>query len=232
LKYPSTLPCVHHYNVQTKRFKKIVFDQKNGVKTGQGEKDGKKLHRFGKTVNLMAKNKQSRVNVIDNVYANEHMQTGTLDAPSPAAPPRSPAAKKKPAANKQPDPPFNFEALTSQYKIGIVRNGISKKQLEAIKSETDLDYRTLSSLLSVSRTTLLSKKGDDKFDQPTSERIMLLAELLSYGREVFESKELFNRWIRKESLALGGKSPLEMLDTLYGIEEVKKELGRIAYRAC
>ena len=58
---------------------------------------------------------------------------------------------------------------------------------------------------------------------------MLLAELLSYGREVFESKEVFNRWIRKESLGLGGRSPLEMLDSLYGMEEVKKELGRIEY---
>lgn len=147
-----------------------------------------------------------------NAYADEHALTRKRKTPLPVA-----------------AQPFNFESLTSQYKIGIVRNGISKNQLEAIKSETDFDYRTLSSLLSVSRTTLIKKKGDDKFDQPTSERIMLLAELLSYGREVFESKELFNRWIRKESLGLGGRSPLEMLDTLYGMEEVKKELGRIEY---
>ena len=155
-----------------------------------------------------------------NAYADEHTQTGILEAPLPVFPPRT---------TDQAGAPFDFESLSSQYKIGIIKNGISKKQLEAIKSETDFDYHTLSSLLSVSRTTLIKKKGDDKFDQPTSERIMLLAELLSYGREVFESRECFNTWIKKPSLALGGKAPLEMLDTPYGIEEVKKELGRIEY---
>jgi uncharacterized protein (DUF2384 family) len=46
---------------------------------------------------------------------------------------------------------------------------------------------------------------------------------------VFECREIFNIWIRIPSNGLGGKSPLDLLDTLYGIEEVKKELGRIEY---
>jgi putative toxin-antitoxin system antitoxin component (TIGR02293 family) len=127
------------------------------------------------------------------------------------------------------DKPLNFESLPSHNKIGLVKNGISKKQLEAIKSEADFDYCTLSNLLSVSRTTLIRKKGEEKFDVSTSERIMRLAEILCYGREVFESRKIFNIWIRIPSSSLGGKSPLELLDTLYGIEEVKKELGRIEY---
>ncbi|THU31154.1 DUF2384 domain-containing protein [Niastella caeni] len=151
---------------------------------------------------------------------DEHTETSTLSVPSPVF-----TTRERQAQNG----PFNFESLTSQYKIGIVRNGITKKQLEAIKSETDLDYHTLSNLLSVSRTTLIKKKGDDKFDLPTSERIMLLAELICYGQDVFESKDLFNTWLKKPSIALGNKAPLELLDTLYGIEEVKKELGRIEY---
>jgi len=125
--------------------------------------------------------------------------------------------------------PFHFHSLSLQYKIGIIRNGITKKQLEAIKSETDFDYRTLSSVLLISRTTLIKKKGDEKFDQPTSERIMRFAEFLSYGRDVFESRERFQAWLRHPATSLGGRAPIELLDTLYGIEEVKKELGRIEY---
>jgi putative toxin-antitoxin system antitoxin component (TIGR02293 family) len=151
---------------------------------------------------------------------DEQTGTGTLTVPKPAFESR---------AIHNPTGPFNFESLTSQYKIGIIKNGITKTQLEAIKSETDFDYHTLSNLLAVSRTTLIKKKGEDRFDQPTSERIMLLAELLSYGREVFESKERFNTWLKEPSSALSGKAPLELLDTLYGIDEVKKELGRIEY---
>src|SRR5687767_987897 len=143
---------------------------------------------------------------------DEHTQTETLEAPPPAISKRT---KHKPAG------PFNFEALTSQYKIGIIKNGITKTQLEAIKSETDFDYNTLSSLLLVSRTTLIKKKGDEKFDQPTSERILILAEFISFGQEVFESRERFNTWIKEPSIALGNKAPLELLDTVYGIEVVK-----------
>lgn len=175
----------------------------------------------------MAGNKKHHANTnhfpgngVAHAYADDHTQTETLSVPKPSIAPR---------LNSQTTGPFNFDSLTSQYKIGIIRNGITKKQLEAIKSETDLDYHTLSNLLSVSRTTLIKKKGDEKFDQPTSERIMLLAELLSYGRDVLEGKERFNAWIKMPSLTLGGKAPLELLDTLYGIEEVKKELGRIEY---
>jgi|GEM_PF-1460139 len=161
---------------------------------------------------------------------NEHQpheityaQTGILETVEPEA------ALPHPLPIERELPTLQFDALSSQYKIGIIKNGISKKQLEAIKSETNLNYGTLSNLLSISRTTLINKKGDDRFDPSTSERIMRLAELLCYGREVFESREIFNIWIRIPSSALGGKSPLDMLDTLYGIEEVKKELGRIEY---
>lgn len=175
----------------------------------------------------MAGNKKNHANSNLHVVKNpghslpaELTVTNTLEEPKPKYTTRTPS---------KPSGPFNFESLTSQFKIGIIKNGITKTQLEAIKSETDFDYHTLSTLLAVSRTTLIKKKGEEKFDQPTSERIMLLAELLSYGRDVFESKELFNIWLKNPSSAMSGKAPLELLDTLYGIEEVKKELGRIEY---
>jgi putative toxin-antitoxin system antitoxin component (TIGR02293 family) len=123
----------------------------------------------------------------------------------------------------------NVNRLPATDKIGLIKRGFSKEQLEGIKKESDLDYDTLSSLLSVSRATLLKKKGADKFDQSTSERIMLLADLIAYGQDVFEDKEQFNSWLKKPNKALGMKAPLEIMDTLYGIEEVKKELGRIEY---
>lgn len=120
-------------------------------------------------------------------------------------------------------------SLSASDKILLIRGGLSKNQLEDIKLSANLDYDTLTSILSVSRAKLLNKKGAEKFDHLTSERIMLLAELISFGQEVFGDKNLFNRWIRKKSVAFGDKAPLELMDTVYGIEEVKKELGRIEH---
>ena len=121
------------------------------------------------------------------------------------------------------------KGLTAADKIGIIRAGVSKKQLTEIKEEMDLDYDELSAVLSTSRATLIKKKNTEKFDSQISERIVLLNDVLGYGREVFEDNNNFNEWLRTPSEALGNVTPLSMMDTLYGIDEVKKEIGRIAY---
>jgi putative toxin-antitoxin system antitoxin component (TIGR02293 family) len=119
--------------------------------------------------------------------------------------------------------------LTSTDKIGIIRAGVTKKELTLIKEEMDLDYDELSEVLSTSRATLINKKNTEKFDSRTSERIVLLNDVLGFGREVFDDNDHFNEWLRTPSEALGNVTPLSLMDTLYGIDEVKKEIGRIAH---
>ena len=114
-------------------------------------------------------------------------------------------------------------------KIDAIKNGITKEELEALKDQSALDYDTLATILNVAKATLHNKKGKEKFDQYISERIFLLADLYSYGYEAFESKENFNQWMKTANRSLGGVPPLSMLDTLYGLEEVKHLIGRIEY---
>jgi len=112
-------------------------------------------------------------------------------------------------------------------KIDFIKGGASKNDLVKIKDELDVDYDKLSHILSVSRAKLLSKKPKEKFDQVTSERIMLLSDLIGFGEHVFEDRNKFQEWLKRENKALGNKSPIEMMDTVYGIQEVKNEIGRI-----
>lgn len=123
----------------------------------------------------------------------------------------------------------DLHRLPSAAKIGHIKRGISKLYLVNIKDAINLDYDTLGRILSVSRAKLLSKKPEEKFDQLTSERIMLLADVFSYGLEVFGEKDRLTAWLKRPSKALGDKSPVDMMDTVYGIQEVKNELGRIEY---
>ena len=98
-----------------------------------------------------------------------------------------------------------------------------------IKHEMNLDYDELSEILSTSRATLINKKNSEKFGSQISERLVQLNDVVAYGREVFEDNDNFNEWLRTPSEALGNVTPLSIMDTLYGIDEVKKEIGRIAY---
>ncbi|NII28584.1 DUF2384 domain-containing protein [Pseudoflavitalea sp. X16] len=119
--------------------------------------------------------------------------------------------------------------MTPLEKMDIARMGISKKDLENLKEKTRLDYDKLAIALAVTRATLINKKGDEKFNTSLSERIIDLANLYSYGYEVFEDENRFNQWMFRPNSALGGQAPYDLIDNQFGREEVRDIIGRIAY---
>lgn len=123
----------------------------------------------------------------------------------------------------------SFQGMGAFEKINLIKAGISKKELEEIKKTAGLDYDQLAEVLSVTRATLINKKGKDKFGGPLSERIIGVADVYAYGYEVFEDKAAFNRWVHMPNRALGGIVPYSLLDNQYGREEVKNIIGRISY---
>ena len=119
--------------------------------------------------------------------------------------------------------------LSSFEKMHIVRDGVSKKDLELLKSKADLDYTMLAKALSVTRATLINKKRGEKFNSGLSEKILGMADLYSYGFEVFENEDRFNQWMARPNKALGGQVPYDLIDNHFGREEVKNLIGRIDY---
>lgn len=119
--------------------------------------------------------------------------------------------------------------MTTFEKMEATRKGISKKEFEELKKRAGLDYDQLSHILQVARATLIAKKGSEKFPPLLSEKIMSVADIYSYGYDVFGSEQEFNKWIFQPIIALGGKSPYEIMDNIYGREEVKHIIGRIEY---
>jgi putative toxin-antitoxin system antitoxin component (TIGR02293 family) len=125
------------------------------------------------------------------------------------------------------DKPENL--MTPIEKMDVVRIGVSKKDLESLKKIAGLDYDQLAKALSVTRATLINKKREEKFNTVLSERIVGLADIYSYGYDVFEDEERFNLWIFRSNKALGGKTPYDLLDNQFGREEVKSIIGRIEF---
>ncbi|HLV93272.1 MAG TPA: antitoxin Xre/MbcA/ParS toxin-binding domain-containing protein [Aequorivita sp.] len=119
--------------------------------------------------------------------------------------------------------------MTSFQKMQIVRDGVTKTYLTKLKEETSLDYDALAQALSVTRSTLINKKGDQKFSDHISERIIAVAEIYSFGYEVFEDKDNFNQWMFSSNQALAGSKPFELMDNQFGREEVRNLIGRIAH---
>lgn len=119
--------------------------------------------------------------------------------------------------------------MTPLEKMDKVRYGLSKRDLENLKSRTKLDYDKLSKALSVTRATLINRKGAQKFSPSISERIFSLADIYSYGYSVFQDETKFNKWMFSANQALGGKMPYDFIDNVFGREEVKNIIGRIDF---
>jgi putative toxin-antitoxin system antitoxin component (TIGR02293 family) len=127
------------------------------------------------------------------------------------------------------DAQMPIHSLTSIQKMDIVENRISKNYLVLFKKLANLDYDALALALSVTRATLINKKGSEKFSDTISEKILALADLYSFGYEVFEEKEKFNQWMFFPNQALGGKVPFDFTSNQYGREEIHNLIGRVAY---
>ena len=119
--------------------------------------------------------------------------------------------------------------MTSLEKMHVVKSGVSKKDLESLKEKTALDYDKLARALSVTRATLINKKKEEKFNAVLSERIVGLADIYSYGYEVFEDEVRFNQWMFRPNLALNGQAPYSLIDNQFGREEIRNIIGRIEY---
>lgn len=79
------------------------------------------------------------------------------------------------------------------------------------------------------RTIIRYREQNKKFDPLQTDRIILLEHLYDFGLSVFGNENTFNHWLTNKNLALGGRTPKELLVTSFGINMVKDEIGRIAH---
>lgn len=114
--------------------------------------------------------------------------------------------------------------------IRLTREGVSYADFENITSESVFTMDQWVTFLHISERTLQRYKKDNKsFESLQSEKILELLLLQEYGQKVFEQAESFKIWLNSTSLALGGIAPISLLDSSFGIQMVKDELGRIEH---
>lgn len=112
-----------------------------------------------------------------------------------------------------------------------VKRGVTNYLFQEIKANAPFDEKQWSHFLNLNIRTLQRYKSDKThvFKPILSERIFELAEVVSLGNMVFDSREDFHNWLTTPSLALGKEEPINLLDNSYGIGLVIAELNRIEY---
>jgi putative toxin-antitoxin system antitoxin component (TIGR02293 family) len=114
--------------------------------------------------------------------------------------------------------------------IDLVREGVSAKDFDAIVDKTPFTPAEWAGFLQLSERTMQRYRESRKPFQPIqSERIVELAMLYNYGLQTFGEQQKFNAWLEARSLALGGRTPKELLDTKFGISMIRDALVRIEH---
>ncbi|PYT35942.1 MAG: toxin-antitoxin system antitoxin component family protein, partial [Acidobacteria bacterium] len=60
-------------------------------------------------------------------------------------------------------------------------------------------------------------------------RLYRLARIVALAKHYLGNEEAAHRWLKRANRALGGRTPLALIDTELGARAVENVLGRIAY---
>ena len=111
--------------------------------------------------------------------------------------------------------------------ISLTREGIKKSTLKSLAEYLGISMDTMSNLLHTSHRNIQRKDEDELLDTLKTEKVLELAAFAQRGIGVIGSKDAFIEWLHSPLSSLGNKSPLDFLDTSFGIQMVSKILGRL-----
>ncbi len=113
--------------------------------------------------------------------------------------------------------------------IQTIREGLPYPLFSRIQEITPFSEDDWAQYLNLSKKTLQRHRNDENylFKPIHTEKIIELAEVTNFGKEVFDSTEQFYLWLNTPSFALGNLKPAELLKDSYGKELVMAELNRI-----
>lgn len=113
--------------------------------------------------------------------------------------------------------------------IEVTRKGLPKSVVRTISNILSISMEKMSELIHVSYRTIQRKSDKDLLNVYSTEQILEIADVISRGIEVLGSIEAFSVWLRKELRVLNYKTPLDFLDTTFGVKLIKETLGRIEH---
>ena len=111
--------------------------------------------------------------------------------------------------------------------IALVRQGISAASVDAAVRVMGIGQTELARALDIPERTLARRKKEGVLSSDESGKMVRLAQVIERAVEVFEDEAAALSWLKNPNAALGGSSPLSLLDTELGSLAVANTLGRI-----
>lgn len=114
--------------------------------------------------------------------------------------------------------------------VDATRKGLPAISALRLAQAGGLNDQQLAGALGVSTRTLARKKRKSRLNAVESDRVVRLGRVLSLALEVFANKKVATiEWLHDPIIALGGKAPVDFLDTDAGLRRVEQVLVHLDY---
>jgi putative toxin-antitoxin system antitoxin component (TIGR02293 family) len=113
--------------------------------------------------------------------------------------------------------------------IGLIERGVPLASLSVLAEQEGLGPDDIDRLIIPRRTLSHRKARNQPLNRTESERAIRIASITSLAEETFANSEKARIWLRRETAALGGKRPLDLLETEPGARTVEQLLYRIGH---
>lgn len=128
---------------------------------------------------------------------------------------------------------LNYDAVDDRDIFLLIkrsRAGMKYATFQKVSKNIPLKLAEWSKVLHLSERTLQRyKKEKLSFAPLYSEKIIEIQLLFNKGKDVFGSEENLYKWLSTKNIALGGISPISLLDNTFGILMIKDEIARIEH---
>jgi len=113
--------------------------------------------------------------------------------------------------------------------IELSHKGVTKDALRHLARNMSFSMRQMAELLTINERTIQRYTPRKHFNRAVSEQILLIAEVVTKGTDVFGDKDKFLLWMNHPSKALANKKPMSLLNSKFGADMILDELGRIEH---
>jgi putative toxin-antitoxin system antitoxin component (TIGR02293 family) len=112
--------------------------------------------------------------------------------------------------------------------IKLSNTGISKASINTLADHIGVSRKYISeNIFDLSVKTIERKEDREKLNRKISSHALEIAKLVQHAYTVFRNEEKMKRWLNRENRALNNMKPVELLDTLSGLNLLDDVLGRI-----
>ena len=114
--------------------------------------------------------------------------------------------------------------------VSLTRKGFPVGALVSMAKEMRLPLIEVARVAGITERTLSRRiTSKSRLSAHESDRMVRLAKVVAYAKEVLNSAEAASQWLQIPNRALEGERPVDLLDTQTGSQMVETILGRIAY---